>query len=202
MLVEIQGERIKPRRVDEVADVLRKGGVIVYPTDAVYGLGGDILSKAAIERIYRIKGEPAQHPLSFVCRDLSEASRYARIDNQAFRLMNRLLPGPYTFILPATRLVPRIMLTRRHTAGIRVPASPIALALVEALGNPIISASFSVDPDDRVGDPQLIHDALGELVDLVVDGGRITVEPSSIIDLTGSTPEVVRAGKGDVSMLE
>jgi tRNA threonylcarbamoyl adenosine modification protein (Sua5/YciO/YrdC/YwlC family) len=200
MLIPIHPQDPQPRHVQQAVEVLRRGGVIIYPTDTVYGLGCDINSKSAIEKIYRLKGRDKHKPLSFVCRDLSEASRYAQIDNFAYRTMNRLLPGPYTFILPATRLVPKIMLTRRHTAGIRIPESAIALALVAALGNPIITTSYTVADDDLVGDPERLHDSVGKQVDAVIDGGSLKVAPSSIIDLTGEVPEVVRAGKGDVSM--
>jgi tRNA threonylcarbamoyl adenosine modification protein (Sua5/YciO/YrdC/YwlC family) len=202
VLIEIAPEHPQPHRIARAVSVLRKPGVIVYPTDTIYGLGCDLLSKPAIERIYALKGRPRQHPLSFICADISQASTYAQISNQAFRLMNRVLPGPYTFILPATGLVPKIMLTRRHTAGIRIPACPVALALVQALGNPIISTSYTLDYGDVVGQPWLIEETLGRSVDAVVDGGELGTEPSTVVDLTGPVPEIVRAGKGDTSIFE
>lgn len=200
--MEIDPRHPQPRRLAQVVAVLRKGGVIVYPTDTVYGLGCDIFSKAAIERVYALKGRPKDHPLSFVCRDISDASTYAIISNQAFRALNRLLPGPYTFILPAAPVVPRIMLTRRHTVGIRIPASPIAIGLAETLGNPILSTSCTSEPAEPVSQAHVAEELLGRRVDLVVDGGDLGAEPSSVVDLTGDVPSIVRRGKGDVSMFE
>jgi tRNA threonylcarbamoyl adenosine modification protein (Sua5/YciO/YrdC/YwlC family) len=200
MLLPINPRHPQPRRVERIVEILKNGGVIAYPTDTIYGIGCDIFNKNAIERIYRIKGRDRHKPLSFICRDLSEVSRYAKLDDDAFRVMRRLLPGPYTFVLEATHLVPKIMLTRRHTVGIRVPDHAVSQALVVGLGNPIISTSANLSDNEPISEPSLIHDVIGAQVDAVVDGGPLPHEPSSVIDLTGEEPEVLRVGKGDVSM--
>jgi len=178
---------------------LKAQGVIAYPTDTVYGFGCSLYNKKGIERIYLIKGSEKDRPFSFICADLKDISLYAKVSNYAYKTMRRLLPGPYTFILEGTKLVPKIMLTRRKTAGIRVPYNPICLAIVKELGHPIISTSATLPGGELLYDPAEIDSRLGSTLDLVIDGGILVSEPSSVIDLTDDRPKVLRKGKGDVS---
>ncbi|MCD4784371.1 MAG: threonylcarbamoyl-AMP synthase [Candidatus Eremiobacteraeota bacterium] len=183
----------------DAVEILRKGGVAVFPTDTVYGLGCDLSKKKSIERLYQIKKMPRRKPLSFICSDLKDIAKYAHVSNMAYRLMKRLLPGPYTFILPATHKVPRLMLTNRRTVGIRVPDNKICIELVQQLGNPIISTSLILDEDEPISDPFEIFDTYGNQIDLVIDGGVLRAERSTVVDLTNNSPEIIREGKGDIS---
>ncbi len=185
-----------------MAEILRKGGIIAYPTDTYYGIGCDILNKKAIEKIYLLKGRSRSQPFSFICSGLTDISQYAKVSNYAYKTMKRLLPGPYTFILEGSRLVPDLMVTKRKTAGIRVPDNAICLALVEALGNPIISTSATMSDGAIFYDPSLIHDYFGKRLDAVIDGGPAPGNPSSVISLIDDQPEVIRKGAGDVSIFE
>jgi len=187
------------RLIKKATDVLRDGGVIIYPTDTVYGLGCDLSNKRGIERIYEIKRRNKKRPLSFVCSDLKHISQYALVTDYAYKTMKRFLPGPYTFILEASRLVPKIILPKRPTTGIRVPANEICLALIRELGQPIISTSVQTLEGEDLGNPAIINEYFGRIVDLIIDGGTIVPEPSSIISLIDDTIEVIRKGKGDVS---
>jgi len=199
MLIEIDPQRPRPRQIKQVADVIRRGGVVIYPTDTCYGLGADIFNKKAIEKICRIKGLPRNTPFSFVCSDLSDISRYARVSDYAYRILKRFLPGPYTFVLEGSRQVPKMMLTKRKTAGIRIPDHPVCMLLARELGNPIISTSASVG-DEIISDPREIKNSLGRHVDVVVDSGIIPPRPSSVVSLVGDEPEVIREGQGDCSL--
>jgi len=181
-----------------VVQVLSEGGLIAYPTDTCYGIGCDLLNKKAIEKIYQLKKRPLAKPFSFICADLKNISEYAKVSNFAYKTMRRLLPGPYTFILEGSRLVPKIMLTRRKTAGIRVPDNAICLSLVQLLGHPIISTSASREDGSVMSDPYDIAEYYKPPLDLVIDGGIIAPAPSSVISLIGDEPEVIRAGKGEV----
>lgn len=201
MLLKINHFQPQPRHVQTVVGSLREGGVIVYPTDSVYALGCSILDKKAINRLYKIKEEDKHKPLSFICDSIQMASRYVLINNHAFRIMKRVTPGPYTFILEANNVVPKIMLTKRHTVGIRVPHNTICQAIVASLGVPIISTSINPHYGENMQDPVEIHARLQNLIDMVVDGGEIFPQISTVIDLTGPTPEVVREGAGDISFL-
>lgn len=180
--------------------MLRSGGVIAYPTDTVYGIGCDIFSKRAIEKIYQIKRRSRHKPFSFICADLKHISEYARVSNYAYRIMRRLLPGPYTFILEGASLVPRLMLTRRRTVGIRVPDNRICLAIVQALGHPIVSTSATIGEAEIMSDPQAIEETLGSVLDLVVDGGILRFEPSTVVSLINDHPEIIRVGQGDIAL--
>ncbi|MRR17590.1 MAG: threonylcarbamoyl-AMP synthase [Deltaproteobacteria bacterium] len=187
------------RLIKKATDVLRDGGVIIYPTDTVYGLGCDLSNKKGIERIYEIKRRNKKRPLSFVCSDLKHISQYALVTDYAYKTMKRCLPGPYTFILEASRLVPKMILPKRPTTGIRVPANEICLALIRELGQPIISTSVQTLEGEDLGNPAIINEYFGRIVDLIIDGGTIVPEPSSIISLVDDTIEVIRKGKGDVN---
>jgi tRNA threonylcarbamoyl adenosine modification protein (Sua5/YciO/YrdC/YwlC family) len=202
MLVHINPINPQPRLIDKAVQILKEGGIIAYPTDTIYGIGCDILNKKAIEKVYRLMRRDQSKPFSFICSDLTNISQYAKVSNYAYKTMRRLLPGPYTFILEASKMVPKIMLTRRKTAGIRVPAHAICLQLVEGLGNPIISTSAS-RPDGEVFDnPSLLHDYFGAAIDMVIDGGIASGQPSSVISLIDDTPEIIRVGLGDVSIFQ
>lgn len=183
----------------DAVEIIKNGGVMAYPTDTVYGLGCDLFDKNSIERIYQIKKMPRKKDLSFICSDLKHISEYAHLSNLAYRLMKRLLPGPYTFILPATHKVPRLMLNKRRTVGIRIPDNKICMALLEQLGNPIISTSLTLDDDELMSDPFEIYDNYKNQIDVIIDGGVLKSEKSTVVDLTGSTPEIIREGKGDIS---
>jgi len=200
MLIRINPKNPQPRLIRRVVEVLKEGGVIAYPTDTVYGFGCSLYKKKAIERIYMIKRSEKNRPFSFICADLKDISLYCKVSNYAYKTMRRLLPGPYTFILEGTKLVPKIMLTRRLTAGIRVPNNPICLALVQELGHPIISTSAMLPEGEVLYDPAEIDRHVGKTLDLVIDGGVLVSEPSSVIDLSGDSPKVLRKGKGDVSL--
>lgn len=189
----------QPRHVGRCVAVLEAGGLLAYPTDTYYGIGCDLFNKKAIERICQLKNRPRTKPLSFICADLSDVSRYARVPNMAFSIMRRLTPGPFTFVLEATSLVPKIAVTRQKTVGIRVPDSPIAMALVNALGRPLISTSASTPEGQVLVDPGDIQDLLGHGLDLIIDGGYQLDEPSTVLDLTGDEPAVLRMGKGDTA---
>jgi tRNA threonylcarbamoyl adenosine modification protein (Sua5/YciO/YrdC/YwlC family) len=202
MLIRINPQNPQARLIRRVVDVLEDGGVIAYPTDTVYGFGCSLYNKKAIERIYLLKRSEKHRPFSFICADLKDISLYCKVSNYAYKTMRRLLPGPYTFILEGTKLVPKIMLTRRLTAGIRVPQNPISLALVRELGHPIISTSAKLPGGETLYDPAEIDRQLGKSLNLTIDGGVLVSEPSSVIDLTGDTPGVLRKGKGDVSLFE
>lgn len=198
-MLSINSQNPQMRLIKKAVDVLRNGGVIIYPTDTVYGLGCDLSNKKGIERIYEIKKRDKKQPLSFICSDLKHISQYAKVTDYAYKTMKRLLPGPYTFILEASRLVPKIILPKRQTTGIRVPDNNICLALVRELGQPIISTSVKTAEGEDVGNPYIIEEAWGKLVDLIIDGGTIIPEPSSVISLVDDDIEVLRIGKGDVS---
>jgi tRNA threonylcarbamoyl adenosine modification protein (Sua5/YciO/YrdC/YwlC family) len=201
MIIKINAENPQLRLIRKVVDALKEGGVIAYPTDTVYGLGCDLYQKDAIERVHRLRKLSKNKRLSIICADLKDISNYAHVPDYAYRIMRSLIPGPYTFILEATKLVPKIMLTNQKTVGIRVPDNTISLALVRELGHPIITTSV-IKPDESLySDPEEIAQIFGKALDLVIDGGTIVAEHSSIVDLTEDYPRVLRAGKGDVSFI-
>ena len=195
-ILQLHPEHPQKRHVDRIVEALHRGAVIVYPTDTVYGLGCDIFNSKAINRIYQIKRAPAGKPLSFVCSDLKDLARYAKnISNAAYRMMKRLLPGPYTFILEASRDVPKFMIGKRRTVGIRVPDNPICLEITQALGRPVLSTSITAADDDvAMNDINVITSRYGKAVDVIVDGGVVVSEPSTVVDLTGEEPDILRAG--------
>lgn len=202
--IKIYEENPNPKQIKRVVDVLRKGGLIIYPTDTVYGLGCDITNTRALEKIARIKGvKLAKANWSFICADLSNLSDYVRqIDTATFKILKRCLPGPYTFILPGNNNLPKDF-KKKKTVGIRVPDNTIIKALVEALGNPIVSTSIRDEDDvlEYTTDPELIYEKWENLVDIVIDGGYGGNVGSTIIDLSTGYPEVIREGKGSLDIL-
>ncbi|MDB5208730.1 MAG: threonylcarbamoyl-AMP synthase [Flavisolibacter sp.] len=200
MLIHIHPDNPQDRLIKQIVGILKSGGVIIYPTDTIYGLGCDITQPKAVERICRIKGvDPQKANLSFVCYDLSDLSQYAKqLDTSVYRTLKQYLPGPYTFILEASKQVPKILKTKKDTVGIRVPDNIIARCIVKELGNPILSASLPGEYVEEYTDPDLIHDKFEKLVDVVIDGGIGGMVPSTIISFISGEAEVVREGAGEV----
>ena len=199
MLIHIHPDNPQERLIRQITGILKSGGVIVYPTDTIYGLGCDIFQHKAVERICRIKNvQPEKANLSFVCYDLSDLSQYARqLDTPIYRTLKQHLPGPYTFILPASKQVPKILKTKKDTVGIRVPDNRIARCIVKELGNPILSASLPGDFVEEYTDPEIIHERFEKLVDVVIDGGIGGIIPSTIVDYSRGEAEVIREGAGE-----
>ncbi len=197
--VRIHPDNPQPRLIEQVVTCLLDNGVIIYPTDTVYALGCSMHSRQALQRIARIKqSDPDKALLSFVCHDLSDLSKYAsQLDTPTFRLLKQHLPGPFTFILPASREVPKIMQSKKSTIGLRVPNNHIAQAIASALGHPVLSASVPAHLPEDLADPDLIIENYDRLVDMVVDGGMGETEPSTVVDLTGDIPTIIRKGKGN-----
>jgi tRNA threonylcarbamoyl adenosine modification protein (Sua5/YciO/YrdC/YwlC family) len=200
MLVAINPDHPEPRKIRRAVEALQAGEVIAYPTDTVYGLGCDITNKRAVDRLYQIKGMDRSQPLAFICPDLSEIAKYAIVDNQIYRVLKRFLPGPYCFILEATREVPRIVQTKRKTIGIRIPNHEVIRAVVRELGRPVISTTAHRPGGDVHVDPNEIDDDFKGL-GLVLDAGAGGLVPTTVVDLTVQPPEVVRAGAGEVDDL-
>jgi len=201
MLLEINPFNPQPRLIAQVVELLQKGGVICYPTDTMYGIGCDIFNQKAVKRVYQIKSRPKHKPFSFMCSDLKNISEYSHVGNTAYRLMRKCLPGPYTFVLTGTKLVPRIMLTKQKTVGIRVPDHAIAQELIMGLGNPILNTSAVLEQDGVVPrDGYDVNDLFCNQVDLVIDGGQISPNPSTVVSLIDDRPEILREGKGDLDL--
>lgn len=190
----------QPRLIARAAEIVRDGGILVYPTDSCYALGCRVGDKEAMVRMRRIRGMDEQHHLTLMCRDLSQIGLYANVDNARFRLLKKLTPGSYTFILPASREVPRRLLhPRRRTIGVRVPDHPVALALLAQLDEPLLSATLILPGDEHpLNDPEEMRRRLERQIELVLDGGACGIEPSTVVDLSGAAPEIVRVGKGAV----
>ncbi len=202
MIISINPDNPQRRLIERVVEVLKEGGLIGYPTDTIYGIGCDLFNNEAIEKVYRLKKHDRTKPLSFICSGLTDISQYAHVSNYAYKTMKRLLPGPYTFILEATKLVPKIAMTKQKTVGIRVPDNRICLSIAKRLGHPIISTSVYKANEELYSDPADIEEKFGRQLKLVIDGGVIVAEHSSVIDLTNEEPRVLRKGKGDVSLFE
>jgi tRNA threonylcarbamoyl adenosine modification protein (Sua5/YciO/YrdC/YwlC family) len=202
MLLEINPQNPQERLIKKAVEVVKRGGIIAYPTDTYYGIGCDIMNKKAIEKIYLLKQRDKTKPFSFICSDLKNISHYAKVSNYAYKTMKRLLPGPYTFVLEGSKLVPKIMLTKRKTAGIRMPDNSICLSLVTELGNPIITTSALMPDGTIFYNPSLIQDFFQSRIDIVIDGGPVPGNPSSVISLIDDMPEVIRKGRGDVKIFE
>lgn len=199
--VQINAKNPQGRLIRRAAAVLANGGLICYPTDTVYGVGCDIFDKKAIERVYRLKAKGRRDPLSFICPNLQGIAQYAHVSDRAYRIMRRLLPGPYTVVLPATRLVPKMMMSNRKTVGIRVPDNLICHMLLEEFGKPIVSTSASLPGGEILHEPEEIAEVLAPYVHFFLDCGPLGLEPSTVVDLTGDEPVVLRQGKGPVDLL-
>lgn len=201
MVLTINPENPQPRLIHRVVESLKQGAVIAYPTDTTYGIGCDIFNKKGVKRIYQIKQRDPRKPFSFICADLSDVANYAQVSNFAFKTMKRNLPGPYTFVLEATRVVPDLLTTRQKTVGIRIPDNPIALAIVRELGHPLVTTSANISGEETFHDPYLIDESMGRMLDLVVDGGILLGDPSTVISLIDDRTEVLRQGSGDISWI-
>lgn len=199
MLVKIYGQNPSEKELKRVVEALERDGVVIYPTDSVYAFGCSLHSARAIERLRRLRGR-SEDSLSVVFYDIAQVAEYCRVDNAAFRILKRNLPGPFTFILPASSRVPDKALERRRTIGVRIPSHPVARAVVEALGCPMITASVKDDDEvvEYTTDPELIEERYGREVSLVIDGGIGDNVPTTVVDLTGDEPEILREGKGDL----
>jgi tRNA threonylcarbamoyl adenosine modification protein (Sua5/YciO/YrdC/YwlC family) len=193
MILNINPDNPQQRLINRVCEALEEGGLIAYPTDTFYAIGCDLFNKKGMQQLYKIKKSPLKQPFSIICDSLKEISCYAQVSNYAYKTLKRLLPGPYTFILEGTKLVPKLMLTKRKTIGIRIPDNSICQAMVKTLGHPIISTSALLD------DPHLIYEAHKAYLSIVIDGGVLYPEPSSVISLIDDHPEVIREGKGDIT---
>lgn len=189
------------RIVNKAVEILENDGVIIYPTDTTYGLGAAISSKKGVEKIYQIKQISNNKLLSFICPDLKNLSEYAYVSNHAYKIMKRCIPGPYTFILPATKLVPKLLHQKRRTVGIRIPDSPLCQKMVGTLGEPIISTSVPNGTDSFFTDPSEIMQNMSNEVDMLLDSGIMTTEPSTIVDLSQDSPKIIREGSGDISLI-
>jgi tRNA threonylcarbamoyl adenosine modification protein (Sua5/YciO/YrdC/YwlC family) len=201
MLLEINPDHPEPRKIRRAVEALEAGEVIAYPTDTVYGLGCDLFNKKAVDRLYQIKGADKSQMLSFVCRDLTEVSRYAVMHDKVYRVLKEFLPGPYCFILEATREVPKIVQTPRKTVGVRIPKHPVALAITAELGRPIISSTAARHGESPHPDPHEVDAEFPGLA-LVLDAGGSGTVPTTVVDLTGPRPKIVRAGAGDTAPFE
>jgi tRNA threonylcarbamoyl adenosine modification protein (Sua5/YciO/YrdC/YwlC family) len=195
-ILEVDAEHPQPRHVERAVELLSRGGVIAYPTDTYYGLGCDLFSKKAIEKLYALKERNRKKPLSFLVPDLSDVAKYGLVSNFAYRTMKSLTPGPFTFILPATRQVPEMMMTKQKQVGIRVPDAPLARALAAGLGHPIVTTSATNREGEPLIDPKDIKELLGHGLDLILDGGIMESEPSTVLSLIGDELEILREGKG------
>ncbi len=202
MILTIHPQNPDQRKIAQVAETLRKHGVVIYPTDTVYAIGCDMMSKEAVERLCRIRHlDPQKAMLTLICKDLSQVAEYAaQIDTPVFKLMRRNLPGPFTFILPAGSKTPKLFINRKKTIGVRIPDNAILMAIVEELGHPILTASLKTNDDvvEYFTDPEDLHDQYENLVDAVIDGGLGGIVPSTLVDCTGQEPELIREGAGEL----
>jgi tRNA threonylcarbamoyl adenosine modification protein (Sua5/YciO/YrdC/YwlC family) len=201
-IVEVDPVQPQPRVVERAAKVLEDGGLIAYPTDTYYGIGCDLHSKKAIDRLYALKGRDRKKPFAFLCPDLSDVAKYAKVSNFAYRYMKQLTPGPFTFVLEATRLVPEMMQTKQRQVGIRVPQAPLMRAIAAELGRPIVTTSATDSEGEVLTDARSIKEVLGHRIDLILDGGIQPSEPSTVVSLINDEIEVLRQGKGILVMDE
>lgn len=200
MIIQINNDNPQKRLIDKVVSTLNEGGIIIYPTDTVYAYGCDLNSKKAVEKIYRLKKVPKHKPLSFIFEDFSEISNYAKnISKQAFKIMKKVFPGPFTFIFKATKLVPKVAISNQKTIGVRMPDNNIALHIVRELGRPIMSASVSTLKGDYIINISDLDTVLQNEIDMIIDIGPMMPDPSTIIDFTGENPVVIREGKGELN---
>ncbi|HAD03271.1 MAG: threonylcarbamoyl-AMP synthase [Desulfuromonadales bacterium GWD2_61_12] len=202
MILSINPFNPQPRLISRVVECLKQGGVIAYPTDTTYGIGCDIFNRKGVRQIFQLKQRDARKPFSFICTDLSDVATYAQVSNFAFKTMKRQLPGPYTFVLEATRIVPDLLITKQKTVGVRIPDNPIAMAIVRELGHPLVTTSANLSGEEPSHDPQVIEERFGHMLDLVIDGGILLGEPSTVISLIDDRLEVLRQGSGETSWIE
>ncbi len=201
MIITINPENPQPRLISKASDIIKKGGIIAYPTDTFYGLGCDIFNKSTINRLYHLKQRETKHPFSFICSDLKNIATYCNVSNYAYKTMKRLLPGPYTFVLDGTKAVPKILKSKRKTVGIRIPDHPICLAIVTELSQPVISTSATTPDGKILTNVWEIEEELGHAIDLIIDGGPISSEPSTVVAITDNEAKIIREGKGDIRCL-
>ncbi len=202
MILSINPDNPNKRHVLQVVECLRQGGVIIYPTDTTYGIGCDIFNRKGVKKIFQIKQRENRKPFSFICSDLAEISNYAQVSNFAFKIMKRHLPGPYTFVLEATKIVPDSLSTKQKTVGVRIPDNKICRDIVKGLGHPLVTTSANISGEETPQDPHNIDDVMGRMVDMIVDGGISLGEPSTVISLVNDEIEVLREGCGDISWIE
>ncbi len=199
---ELHPQNPQQRFISKAVDVLKSGGLIIFPTDTYYGLGCDIYNREGIKQIFLIKNEMDNKLFSFICSDLKDISSYAKVSDYAYRTMKHLLPGPYTFILPAAKVIPKKLWTKRKTVGIRVPDHAVTIQIVKELGNPIVSTSTTTRRGEPLIDPNEIKNIFNSQVDLMLASNSMNFKPSSVIDLSGEVPEIIREGAGDVSLFK
>lgn len=202
MILSINPDNPQPRLISRVVECLKQGGVIAYPTDTTYGIGCDIFNRKGVRQIFQMKQRDARKPFSFICTDLSDVATYAQVSNFAFKTMKRQLPGPFTFVLEATRIVPDLLITRQKTVGVRIPDNPITMAIVRELGHPLVTTSANLSGEEPSHDPLDIEERFGRMLDMVVDGGILLGEPSTVISLIDDRVEVLRQGSGETSWIE
>ncbi|MCF6265966.1 MAG: threonylcarbamoyl-AMP synthase [Desulfuromusa sp.] len=202
MFLSVNPENPQPRLIKQVVECLRQGGVIIYPTDTTYGIGCDIFNRKGIKEIFQIKHRDKRKPFSFICNDLAEISNYAQVSNFAFKVMKRHLPGAYTFVLDATKIVPDSLSTKQKTVGVRMPENEICRAIVKELGHPLVTTSANTSGEATPQDPREIDDRMGHLVDFVIDGGISMGDASTVISLLDDQIEIIRQGSGDTSWIE
>lgn len=202
MILSINPNNPHGRHINQVVECLRQGGVIIYPTDTTYGIGCDIFNRKGVKKIFQIKQRDSRKPFSFICSDLAEISNYAQVSNFAFKIMKRHLPGPYTFVLEATKIVPDSLSTKQKTVGVRIPENNISREIVKQLGHPLVTTSANIAGAETPQDPREIDRELGRMVDFVIDGGISLGEPSTVISLVDDKIEVLREGCGDISWIE
>jgi tRNA threonylcarbamoyl adenosine modification protein (Sua5/YciO/YrdC/YwlC family) len=202
MFLSINPENPQPRLIRQVVECLQQGGVIVYPTDTTYGIGCDIFNRKGVKKIFQIKQRDSRKPFSFICSDLAEISNYAQVSNFAFKIMKRHLPGAYTFVLEATKIVPASLSTKQKTVGVRMPKNAICQAIIKELGHPLVTTSANISGEDTPQDPRDIDEKMGRLVDLIIAGGISMDEASTVISLLNDQIEILRQGSGNTSWIE
>jgi len=202
MILTINPDNPQPRFIQRIVECLQQGGIIIYPTDTTYGIGCDIFNRKGLKKISQIKQRDNRKPFSFICSDLAEIASYAQVSNFAFKIMKRHLPGPYTFVLEASKIVPDSVSTRQKTVGVRIPDNAICQAIVKELGHPLITTSANLSGEETPQDPQFLQESMGRLVDIVVDGGVSLDDASSVISLLDNQIEVLRQGSGDTDWIE
>ncbi|MCX6739820.1 MAG: L-threonylcarbamoyladenylate synthase [Candidatus Parcubacteria bacterium] len=200
MIINLNQQNPEPKKIEQIVTVLKNGGIVVYPTDTIYGLGCDIFNKPAIEKIYRFKKREGKKPLSIMCADIKDISKYALIPDYAFVLLKRYLPGPYTFILKAKNSMPGSFLSKNKTVGVRIPANTICLEIIKALGSPIITTSLNLSGEPVLSSPSQLNKEVKNQIDLIIDQGSLPQIASTIVDLTADPPKILRQGSGEFAL--